>query len=52
MSFILRAIATGLSIGSVLLLLLESIKQRDVLLLLGIGVSCLSVDALMRSKKR
>lgn len=49
---ILKAVSLGVGVGSVVLLILDSIKERDVLMLLGIGLSCLAVSSLSEDEKK
>lgn len=44
---ILRAVSVGTSVGAIACLLLNVIKERDALLLLGIGLISLSISSLI-----
>lgn len=51
MKLILRAVSLGASVGMVVLLTMNSIKESEALILLGLGVCCLSISVLPDKKK-
>lgn len=52
LKLILKAVATGLGVGSVVLMIMGIIEERDAIILLGIGLSCLAVNSLSDDKDK
>lgn len=49
---ILNAISLGVGVGAVVLMIMSGIKERDAIILLGIGLSCLALNSFPNNKDK
>lgn len=48
---ILKAVAVGVSVGTIVLLNMDQIQERNAIILLAVGLSCLAINSLSNKRE-